>query len=100
MSVPVSIAAGQPGTSVPLLNPVTGLPEPAADVVDALVDHCRDALTDAGDADTVTELVSALLARGNGAVFQRGAYRRSGRLRDVISSAVAVSGDDAPPPCP
>ena len=33
-----------------------------------------------------------LLARGNGASFQRTAYRRSGRLPDVISSAVAVTG--------
>ena len=33
-----------------------------------------------------------LLARGNGASFQRSAYRRSGRLPDVINDAVAVTG--------
>ena len=38
------------------------------------------------------ETVARLLARGNGASFQRAAYRRSGRLPDVISSAVAVTG--------
>ena len=32
-----------------------------------------------------------LLARGNGATFQRAAYRRSGRLADVISSAVIAT---------
>ena len=52
----------------------------------------REALADAGDADTVAGLLAALLARGNGASFQRAAYRRSGRLPDVISSAVAVTG--------
>ena len=33
-----------------------------------------------------------LLARGNRASFQRAAYRRSGRLPEVISDAVAVTG--------
>jgi hypothetical protein len=36
-----------------------------------------------------------LLAHGNGAAFQRAAYRRSGRLSDVISSAVVVTGVSA-----
>jgi len=80
-----------------LLSPVTGLPEPAADVVKALVDHCRDALADTGDADTVADLLTALLARGNGAVFQRAAYRQSGHLHDVVSGAVAVTRDNPRP---
>jgi carboxylate-amine ligase len=86
--------ASRSGLDDVLLHPVTGLPEPAADVAHALADHCRDALVDAGDADTVTELLAALLARGNGAAFQRAAYRRSGRLADVIANAVTVTGDD------
>ena len=57
-----------------------------------LIDHCRDALSDTGDADTVAGLLTDLLARGNGASFQRSAYRRTGRLPDVISSAVKVTG--------
>ena len=57
-----------------------------------LIDHCRDALSDTGDANTVTGLLTDLLARGNGASFQRSAYRRTGRLPDVISSAVKVTG--------
>jgi glutamate---cysteine ligase / carboxylate-amine ligase len=74
---------------------VTALPEQAATVVDMLLVHCRDALADAGDEAVVANLVVALLARGNGAAFQRAAYRRSGRLSDVISSAVAVTGVSA-----
>jgi carboxylate-amine ligase len=79
-----------------LLSPVTGLPEQAAAVAGLLVDHCRDALADAGDADIVTELLAALLARGNGAAFQRAAYRRSGSLPEVIRRAVAVTGNGQP----
>jgi carboxylate-amine ligase len=57
-----------------------------------LLDHCRDALADAGDADIVAALLTDLLARGNGASFQRSAYRESGRLPEVINDAVAVTG--------
>jgi glutamate---cysteine ligase / carboxylate-amine ligase len=74
-----------------LLNPVTGTPELATAVVSLLLDHCRNSLADAGDADAAAELLSALLARGNGAAFQRDVYRRSGRLPDVIGDAVAVT---------
>jgi len=73
---------------------VTGLPEEAATVVGLLLDHCRDALADAGDTDAVSQLLAALLARGNGAAFQRAAYRRSGRLADVVGSAVVATGRD------
>jgi carboxylate-amine ligase len=86
--------ASRSGLDDDLLNPMTGLPEPAAAVASLLVDHCRDALDDAGDTDAVTEMLSALLARGNGAAFQRTAFRRSGRLADVVTSAVAATGTD------
>jgi glutamate---cysteine ligase / carboxylate-amine ligase len=84
--------ASRSGLDGALLHPATGKPEAASAVVGMLIDHCREALADAGDADTVAGLLAALLARGNGASFQRAAYRRSGRLADVISSAVAVTG--------
>ena len=75
---------------------VTGLPEQAAVVTALLLDHCRDALADAQDADIVTELLAALLARGNGAAFQRAVYRRSGSLPEVIRRAAAVTGNGLP----
>ena len=86
--------ASRSGLDDDLLNPVTGLPEQAAAVASLLLDHCRDALDDAGDTDAVTEMLSALLARGNGAAFQRAAFRQSGRLADVVSTAVAATGSD------
>ncbi len=81
--------ASRSGLDGTLISPVTGLPEPAAAVTGLLAGHCREAL--GGDADTVTELLTALQARGNGAAAQRAAYRRSGSLPAVISGAVAVT---------
>ncbi len=83
--------ASRSGLDGDLLHPATGLPERAEPVVSLLLDHCRDALADAGDADAVAELLAALLARGNGASFQRAAYLRSGRLSEVIGDAVLVT---------
>jgi carboxylate-amine ligase len=60
-------------------------------VVNLLLEHVGDALADAGDTETVTDLLSAVLNRGNGAVFQRSAYRRSGRLSEVVNSAAEVT---------
>ena len=85
--------ASRSGLDDVLISPVTGQPEQAAAVVQALVSHCQDALDDTGDADTVAELLAALLARGTGAAFQRDAYRGSGRLADMISRAVIVTAD-------
>ena len=83
--------ASRSGLDGVLLHPATGRPERAEPVVSLLLDHCRDALADAGDADAVAELLAALLARGNGASFQRAAYLRSGRLSEVIGEAVLVT---------
>jgi glutamate---cysteine ligase / carboxylate-amine ligase len=83
--------ASRSGLDATLLNPLTGLPEQAATVVNMLLDHCRDALADAGDTDAVAELLAAVFAQGNGASFQRAAYRRSGRLSDVIRDAASAT---------
>jgi glutamate---cysteine ligase / carboxylate-amine ligase len=84
--------ASRSGLDGALLSPLDGKPGPAAHVVAALTEHCRDALADAGDAGAAAELLTTLLARGNGASFQREAYRQSGQLPDVISRAVDVTG--------
>jgi carboxylate-amine ligase len=73
-----------------LLNPRSGLPEPAPAVVSTLLEHVRDALDEAGDTDTVTELLGAVLARGNGAAFQRSACR-DGSLPSMIEGAAAIT---------
>jgi carboxylate-amine ligase len=83
--------ASRSGLSDVLLSPLTGLPEPAAAVADALLEHVSDALAEAGDTATVRELLAALLARGNGAAFQRNAYRQSHDLPQVVQSAIAAT---------
>ena len=82
--------ASRSGLDDVLLSPHTGLPEPALTVANALLEHVRDALDEAGEADAVTELLGALLARGNGAAFQRSASR-DGSLTSVIESAAAIT---------
>ena len=66
--------ASRSGLEGDLVSPLTGLPEPAGSVANALLEHVRDALDQAGDTSTVTELLAAVLARGNGAAFQRSAH--------------------------
>jgi glutamate---cysteine ligase / carboxylate-amine ligase len=83
--------ASRSGMDDVLLNPVTGLPEPSTAVAAMLVDHVRDALAETGETVNVRELLAAVLARGNGAAFQRNAYRSSGRLAHVVNSAAAAT---------
>jgi carboxylate-amine ligase len=83
--------ASRSGLDDVLLSPVSSLPEPAAEVTGMLLDHCWEALADAGDVDTVDELLAALFRRGNGAAFQRAAYYRSGSLRQMIDGAVVAT---------
>jgi glutamate---cysteine ligase / carboxylate-amine ligase len=65
--------ASRSGVGDMLVNPLTGQPEQASAVMNTLFDHVRDALDEAGDTAAVRELLDAVLARGNGAAFQRGA---------------------------
>ena len=74
-----------------LINPVTFRPDKAAAVTGLLAGHVRDALADAGDTGPVTDLLDAVLHRGNGAAAQRSAYRRRGRLMDVITAAATIT---------
>jgi glutamate---cysteine ligase / carboxylate-amine ligase len=83
--------ASRSGIDDVLLNPLTGLPEQPAAVTNMLLEHVSDALADAAETDTVTALLAAVLARGNGAVFQRTIYRRSSHLPEIITSAAAAT---------
>jgi glutamate---cysteine ligase / carboxylate-amine ligase len=83
--------ASRSGISDVLISPATGLPERAAAIANLLLDHVRDALDEAGDTDTVRELLAAVLARGNGATFQRNAHRGPNGLGQVVSRAVEAT---------
>jgi carboxylate-amine ligase len=80
--------ASRSGMESVLIHPVTGRPEPAGQVVTALLDHVRPALDAAGDYPAVVDLLQAVLSRGNGAMFQRNAYRKAHSLRDIVSGAL------------
>ncbi|MDP9363923.1 MAG: carboxylate-amine ligase, partial [Chloroflexota bacterium] len=49
----------------------------------------RPALEASGDWDEVSGQVGETLRRGNGATRQRAAFRRAGRLEDVVDLVVA-----------
>lgn len=83
--------ASRSGIGDVLISPVTGLPEQAAAVANLLLDHVRGALDEAGETSTVQELLTTLLARGNGATFQRTTHRSSSSLAHVVSSAVEAT---------
>jgi carboxylate-amine ligase len=84
--------ASRSGLDEDLLNPLTGRPQPARAVSNALLGHVRDALDEAGDTGTVTELLRAVLARGNGSAFQRNAYADAdGNLSRVVDGAAAAT---------
>jgi carboxylate-amine ligase len=80
--------ASRSGLDDDLISPLTGMPEPAWAVANQLVEHVRDALDEAGDTAVVTGLLAAVLARGNGAAFQRLAHRDGG-VSAMIDGAVA-----------
>ncbi|GAB2605885.1 glutamate--cysteine ligase [Streptomyces capparidis] len=80
--------AARSGVEGELLHPVSGRPQPAEQVLRSLVDHCADALRDAGDLDLVRERVGHVLRRGNGALAQREALDRHDDLAAAVATAV------------
>lgn len=62
---------------------------PAAEAVNALLDDVRPQLEGNGDWATVRDLTAAALSRGTSAERQRAAFRRRGRLTDVVDLVVA-----------
>ena len=86
--------AGRSGLGGDLVDPRTGRPAPAADVLRALVERVRPALADAGDEQLVTEGVADVLRRGSGAVLQRSVYAETGDLAAVVRAAVVATHAD------
>jgi carboxylate-amine ligase len=80
--------AARYGLTDGLLHPATRRPESAADVVEALISHIAEALTDSGDLGTVRELAADVVRRGTGATRQRTVFDRTGQLSEVVADAV------------
>ncbi|MFF4323422.1 glutamate--cysteine ligase [Streptomyces sp. NPDC001568] len=83
--------AGRSGLDGPLLHPGTMRETPAAEVVDALHRHVRDALVDHGDDERVREGIAHLHAQGNGARVQRQLLRGGGDLARVVTRCAVLT---------
>jgi len=83
--------AARHGLEADLVDVLAGRARPAAELVGAFLDEVRPALEEAGDLEEVTGLVRATLAGGTGAARQRAAFRRSGRLEDVVDLVIETT---------
>jgi carboxylate-amine ligase len=89
--------AGRFGLDGELVDPLTGQPRAAFEVVMALLDHVQPVLKEQGEFDVVESLLFQVLTRGTGAARQRAAYAKAGSLCDVIADAVHISSLPATP---
>jgi carboxylate-amine ligase len=80
--------AARMGLSNTLVHPRERELRPAREVLEALVDHVRDVLEEAGDLDRVTEGVDRVL-RATGATRQRAAYERTRSVEGVVDDLLA-----------
>ncbi|MGY2080361.1 glutamate--cysteine ligase [Modestobacter sp. SYSU DS0657] len=83
--------AARSGLDDVLVDPRSGRPAPAGEVLDALLAHVRPALDDAGDLERVGEGLAELLSRGTGARQQRSVFAETGNLAAVVREAVAAT---------
>lgn len=79
--------AARYGVSEELVHPALRERAPAHEVLDALADHVRDALEDAGDADLVADGIVRVTTH-SGARLQRAAYERSGSIEGVVDDLI------------
>jgi glutamate---cysteine ligase / carboxylate-amine ligase len=83
--------AGRFGLDGELVDPLTGQPRAAFEVVMSLLDFIQPVLKEQGEFDVVESLLFQVLTRGTGAARQREAYAKAGSLCDVIADAVHAS---------
>lgn len=82
------------GVDSDLVNPATGTPAPAADVVAALLEVIRPVLLEYGEEAMVREAVAELLNGGAGSERQRATYAERQQLNDVVSMALGITHRD------
>ncbi|MFD8142869.1 glutamate--cysteine ligase [Streptomyces sp. NPDC059708] len=83
--------AARSGLDGPLLDPRTMSPAAPETVLDALLDHVRDALDDHGDLDLARDGLTRLLTHGNGARLQRRLLRTTGDLRAMVAECARLT---------
>ncbi|AGF72437.1 carboxylate-amine ligase [Corynebacterium halotolerans YIM 70093 = DSM 44683] len=84
------------GIEEQLIDPATGTPAPAADVVAGLLDNLRPVLAEYGEDTAVESVGEDILRGGSGARRQRETYALRHDLRDVVSFALETTHRDGP----
>nr|SBO95676.1 hypothetical protein BN4615_P5192 [Nonomuraea gerenzanensis] len=85
--------AARSGLEGELIDPVSGVPRPAPDVIRRLVEGLRPQLEETDDWDLVSGLAEQALAGGSSAERQRRAFARRGRLADVVDLLLTETRD-------
>jgi glutamate---cysteine ligase / carboxylate-amine ligase len=83
--------AARYGLGAELIDPYTGRPRPAREVIHTFLEVVRPALAERGEWDEVQHLVERTCARGGGAALQREAFRRGERFEDAVDAVVAAT---------
>ncbi|GAA1757564.1 glutamate--cysteine ligase [Kocuria aegyptia] len=83
--------ASRSGVEDRLIDPATGAPAPAGDVVARLLETLRPVLAEYGEEQQVEDVVTDILRHGSGAHLQRHAYADRHDLRDVMVTALAAT---------
>ena len=83
--------ASRRGVEEQLVDPTTGTPAPAGDVVARLLETVRPVLTEYGEDSAVERTVAEILRWGSGAVRQREAFAARHDIRDVVVAALEAT---------
>lgn len=83
--------ASRCGVEERLIDPETGEPAPAGDVITQLLDTVRPALIEYGEEEEVESVVADILRRGSGARHQRQAYAVRHEVYDVVAAALQTT---------
>ncbi|MGD7003810.1 glutamate--cysteine ligase [Corynebacterium halotolerans] len=86
--------ASSRGVDNELVNPMTGAPAPAVEVVAGLMEVIRPVLVEYGEETMVAEVVSEMLSEGPGARWQREVFASRREVRDVVEFALGVTHRD------
>jgi glutamate---cysteine ligase / carboxylate-amine ligase len=83
--------ASRNGTEDLLIDPATGTPAPAGDVITSLLDTLGPVLAEYGEEPLVDLVVADILRTGTGAQHQREAYTARHDLGDVMAAALRAT---------
>lgn len=83
--------ASRYGMEADLIDPTTGTPSPAENVITRFLDHLRPVLVEYGEEAAVETMVAEVLREGTGARRQRGAYAVRQELIDVTATALEIT---------